>query len=194
MQPPHFDVLLLWNQHQNELRRWLQSRVLVAADVEDILQDVLLKCLRQGTAMTAVEQPRAWLFEVLRNTWTDRLRQTRPSTSLSDAIDELPETVVATEAVDELAQSCLPRVLSELDDQDREIIEWCDLQGMTQLEYARIRNLSLPAVKSRIQRARRRMRQHMVDACQVALNDNGRVVDFVTRLPIDPGAAVKTKK
>jgi len=183
---PHFDVLLLWSQHQHELRRWLQSRELVGADVEDILQDVLLKCLRQGSAMMVLEHPRAWLFEVLRNTWTDRLRRSRPTSSLPDTIDELPAMVVETDAVDELAQSCLPRVLGELDAQDREIIELCDLQGITQLEYARLKNLSLSAVKSRIQRARRRMRQHMLEACQVALDDKGRVVDFVARLSPEP--------
>ena len=86
--------------------------------------------------------------------------------------------------MDTLAQACLHRVLSELDPQDREAIQLCDLQGMEQGDFARLKNLSLPAAKSRVQRARKRMRERMTTACQVSFDDVGRVDDFVPRPPL----------
>jgi len=177
-------VLAIWSQHEAELRRWLLSRAPVKSEVDDLLQDVFLKTLKQGDHFAAIAQPRAWLFEVTRNTLTDRLRVSRDRLPLPDGLDELPAPVEHADPVDTLAQACLPRVLSELDPQDREAIQLCDLQGMEQGDFARLKNLSLPAAKSRVQRARKRMRERMTTACQVSFDDVGRVDDFVPRQPL----------
>ena len=72
-------------------------------------------------------------------------------------------------------------MLSELSASDREAITLCDLQGMAQADFARAKGLSLSAAKSRVQRARVRLRAQMSVACQVTLDDTGRVADFVPR-------------
>lgn len=176
-------LTVLWARHAGELRRWLRLRAPDVQEVDDLLQDVWLKCLRQRDALTRLDQPRAWLFEVTRNTLTDRLRRTRPTVALPDDIDQLPAPQSAPDPLDSLAQVCLPRVLSELPPTDREAIELCDLQGMPQAEYAALNGLSLSAAKSRLQRARRRVRERMLTACQVSLDQGGRVDDFVPRPP-----------
>lgn len=169
------------------MRRWLASRSPDKDEVNDLLQEVFIKVLLQDVRMLKVVQLRAWLFEVTRNTLIDRLRRRADHQPLPDDFDQWPaEAVENMPAVDALAQACLPRVLSELAPQDREAIELCDLQGMTQADFAQFKNLSLPAAKSRVQRARRRMREHMISVCQVRFNDAGCVEDFVPRpeLPV----------
>lgn len=167
----------VWSQHQHELRNWSRHKLRNQADVDDFLQDLFLKVLRQGDRFCSVQNARAWLFEVARNALADRLRVAR------DMV-ELPEDLVApveeTDAVDALT-ACLPRVLSELSADDREAITLCDLQGMPQAEYAAAKGLSLSAAKSRVQRARQRLRERMTQACQVQRDDTGRVADFVPR-------------
>ena len=75
-------------------------------------------------------------------------------------------------------------MLSELSPEDREAITLCDLEGLPQDEYARRRGLSLPGAKSRIQRARKRLREQLSQACQVRLDAAGQVSDFVPRPPL----------
>lgn len=179
-------LLSVWSRHEAELRRWLLSRTSVKSEVDDLLQDVFLKLLKQRDSFESIAQPRAWLFEITRNTLTDRIRKSRESSPLPEGVDELPAPIDKTDPVDTLAQVCLTRVLSELDPQDREAIELCDLQGMEQGEFARLKGLSLPAAKSRVQRARRRMRERMTVACQVSFDDVGHVDDFVPRPPLVP--------
>ncbi|EHL22932.1 MAG: RNA polymerase subunit sigma-70 [Acidovorax sp. SCN 68-22] len=182
-------LLSAWSRHEAELRRWLMSRAPVKSEVDDLLQDVFLKTLKQGDRFDAIAQPRAWLFEITRNTLTDRMRVSRDSLPLPEGLDELPAPVEQTDPVDSLAQACLPRVLSELDPQDREAIELCDLQGMEQGDFARLKNLSLSAAKSRVQRARKRMRERMTTACQISFDDVGRIDDFVPRPPLSADVA-----
>ena len=133
-----------WTAHESELRGWLRHRVGNTALADDLLQDMFLKALRQGDRFCAVENARAWLFEVARNTLADHLRLARPMV-------ELPEDLVAPtedlETVDTLT-ACLPRVLSELSADDREAITMCDLQGMAQADFAKAKGLSLSRNKT----------------------------------------------
>ena len=70
---------------------------------------------------------------------------------------------------------------SELSQGDREAITRCDLQGMAQAEFAHLKGLSVSAAKSRLQRARVRLKQRLTEGCQVQLDNAGRVSDFVPR-------------
>ena len=180
-------LLLIWSRHEPELRTWLRARMPVSSDVDDVLQDSFVKAMRQGDRVSDVTQPRAWLFEITRNTLIDRLRAQKPLAHLPPDWEELPEEPNDLDTVDALV-ACVPRVLSELGAQDREAIELCDLQGMAQAEFARLKGLSLPAAKSRVQRARIRMRERMAQGCQVSFDPRGKVDDFVPRPPL-PGDA-----
>ncbi len=64
---------------------------------------------------------------------------------------------------------------------------------MDQASYARLKGITLPAAKSRIQRARQRMRERMVSACRVSFDSTGHIDDFVprARLKIGPEAPWK---
>lgn len=166
-----------WAHHEPELRGLAKHKLGNTTDAEDLLQDLFLKALRQGEQFCSVQNARAWLFEVARNTLADRLRVARHTVELPD---DLASPVDETATVDVLT-GCLPRVLAELDAQDRDAITLCDLQGMAQADYAKSRGLTLSAAKSRIQRARQRMKQHMTIACQVSLDEAGHVTDFVPR-------------
>ena len=166
-----------WRAHEPELRGWLRRRLSNPAEADDLLQDVFLKALRQGERFCSVLNARAWLFEVTRNALADKLRVARLTVELPD---DLAAAMDETQTVDELT-ACLPRVLSELSSQDREVITLCDLQGMAQADYAAAKGLGLSAAKSRLQRARQRLKQRMTDVCQVRLDESGRVSDFVPR-------------
>ena len=169
-----------WTQHTPELRGWLRHRLGNPAEVDDVLQDLFLKALRQGERFGALHTPRAWLFEVARNLLADRLRVARDTVALPEdlsAPQDEPDTV-------DTLTTCLPRVLSELSAEDREAITLCDLQGMAQAEFARATGLSLSAAKSRVQRARQRLRAQMTLSCQVQVDEAGCVRDFVPRPPL----------
>jgi RNA polymerase sigma-70 factor (ECF subfamily) len=169
-----------WHRHEAELRGWLRHRLGSAADAEDLLQDVFLKAMRQGERFCAIVDARAWLYEVARNTLADRLRLARNTVELPADLSAGAEEAAP---VDSLA-ACLPRVLSELSPQDREAITLCDLERLPQEEYARRKGLSLPGAKSRVQRARKRLRDRLTQACQVSLDAAGQVSDFVPRQPL----------
>ena len=172
-------LMQAWREHEAELRAWLRRHLGNGADAEDLLQDLFIKALRQGDRFCSIGNARAWLFEVARNAIADRLRVARQMVELPE---DLAAETVETAAVYDLT-ACLPRVLSELSADDREAITLCDIEGITQQEYARRKGLTLAGAKSRVQRARKRLRERLTEACQVKLDPSGQVVDFVPRPP-----------
>ncbi len=170
-----------WAKHEAELRRFLRHRTGDNAAADDLLQEVFLRVLRQQNGLCGIDNPRAWLFHAARNLLIDRLRLTKEQVELPD--DLAAEAVEAPPPVDGLTQ-CLPRVLAELSAQDREAITLCDIEGMTQQDYAKHIGLSLPAAKSRVQRARARLKTRMSEVCQVRYDQAGQVEAFVPRPPL----------
>lgn len=170
-------LMRAWDSHEAELRGWLPGRLGNAHDAEDMLQDLFLKALRQDRKFCEIANARAWLFEVARNAVADRMRLKKEQVELPDDLVAEHEEPAAVESL----AACLPRALSELPEEDREAITRCDLEGMTQEDYARLKGLTLPGAKSRVQRARKRLREHLTEACQVKFDAAGKACCFVPR-------------
>ncbi|MBL8137527.1 MAG: hypothetical protein JNL48_12960 [Acidobacteria bacterium] len=132
---------------------------------DDILQDVFVKALREGGHFCRLESPRAWLYQVARHAEIDHHRLSKTTVPAEDTLAQ-PEA--AGTPVDALATD-LAASLAALDPDDRDVIVRCDLEGQTQAAYATAHQLTLPAVKSRILRARTRLRRHLVAQAAAAL-------------------------
>lgn len=174
-------VAAAWVAHEAELLGYLRRQMPESHAAEDLLQDVFLKAMRQGEGFCRLDNPQAWLFQVARHAVIDRARLARPQVSLDEG--ELEIEAPPTEAVapiDALA-ACVTRVLAELSAEDAAILRACDLEGETQRDFAERHGLSLSATKSRLLRARQRMRVQMSSACQVRFDEDGHVSGHLPR-------------
>ncbi len=179
-------VSAAWEAHEGELLGFLRHQLADPHAAEDLLQDVFVKAMRQGEGFCRLDNPRAWLFQVARHAVIDRARVTHPQVPLEAVEGQIPAAEQEpTAPVDALA-TCVARVLGELSAEDAAVLRACDLEGLTQQAFATRHGLSLPATKSRLLRARQRLRQQLTSACQVRLDDNGCVCGHVPR-PELPG-------
>lgn len=165
-------LLAAWQANKEALLAFLWHQVGDAEAAEDLLQDVFLKSLRQAESFCEIDNPRAWLFQVARHAVIDRARLSRPFEALPEHLAAPPST--ERRPVDELDE-CLDQNLLELDAEDRHIIEACDLRGQTVRTYAEANGLTLAAAKSRLWRARKRLRDRIVVNCQVRFDAHGNV-------------------
>lgn len=170
-------VLKAWQQHEGELRGYLAHQLHDPHLAADLLQEVFVRALRQGKDFCRLDNSRAWLFQVARNALLDHHRLNKETVEVPDDLpagEDKHDPIVGLSA-------CVAQVLAELSAEDRDIIEQCDLEGVKQKDYAARHGLSLSAVKSRLLRAREKMRSHMSAACQVKFDEAGRVAGHVPR-------------
>ena len=170
-------VIKAWRANESELHGYLAHRMGNSHLAEDLLQEVFIKAMRQGAGFCSLDNSRAWLFQVARNALVDHQRLHHETVELPDDIPEPDEKAEPLVALGE----CVGRVLTELSAEDRDIIEQCDLNGMKQQAYADVHHLTLPAVKSRLLRARQKMRETLSTNCKVHFDAEGRVDGHVPR-------------
>jgi RNA polymerase sigma-70 factor (ECF subfamily) len=72
-------------------------------------------------------------------------------------------------------------VLGELAAEDAAIVRACDLEGLTVREFAERHGLSLSAAKSRLLRARQRLRDRLTRVCQISFEPDGKVCSHAGR-------------
>jgi len=177
-------LMAAWNAHEPELKGWLIQQAHSPEQAEDWLQELFLKALRHKERFCTLDDARSWLFRLARNMIADTHRKHLPIL-LDDVRPDYSETEPGPEDSQDMStllelHTCMLRVLSELPPDERDILEHCDIERMKQQDFAAQHQLSLPAVKSRLQRARRHLRANMVDACQIRFKDN-RVCCFTPR-------------
>lgn len=161
-----------WHAHAAELLRFVQGRVDDPAQAEDLVQEAFLRLHRSPWP----EHVRGWLFRVARNLIIDQWRGQPVVVPLSD------EPAAAEEAgADEIYQqlsACLPALLQRLPADYRQPLIAADLAGLPHQLIAERHDLSLPGAKSRVQRARRRLRKALEACCVFERDHAGRLTDF----------------
>lgn len=69
-------------------------------------------------------------------------------------------------------------MVATLPSSSRTALVLTDLEGMTQREAAERSGLSLSGMKSRVQRARRQLKETFLECCRIELDRRGGIVDF----------------
>ena len=147
------------------LARWLtQDR----SEAEDLVQETFTKALRGFDSFQPETNFRAWIYRILRNTFlTSRtgLRASREVLFSEEEDDdgrgveamtvETPESILLTAAEHEVIASAL----EQLPIAQREIILLCDVEEMAYREIAEVLAIPIGTVMSRLARARKAVRQ-----------------------------------
>jgi len=170
-------LLDIWGDIENTLYHWLYKQSHDSDLAFDLLQETFLKALQIDRSFCDISNQRAWLFKVASNLLTDEWRKQKRLEPLHLLEYSTHESDSLMDPVDSLVQ-CLPKALACLSNEERRVVEFCDLQGKSQQDFATHASLSLPAVKSRIQRARRKLREHLKNNCAIRFDDHNRVCCF----------------
>lgn len=147
------------DRHAASVLRLIRSRV-VPADAEDVLQQTFLAAWRAAGGFRGESSVRTWLFTIARNTAAKARERERRAPFAGVALDELgvragwgsadPETL----ALAAERRGVLAAAFEALDPESREVLTLRDLEGLPGDETAALVGLSLPAMKSRLHRAR----------------------------------------
>jgi RNA polymerase sigma-70 factor (ECF subfamily) len=147
--------------------RWLARN---SNDAEDIVQETYLKALRSFASFQSGTNFRAWMFQILRNTFlSSRSKLERRLTVALDSEEDEPEVAVDTETPETIlinrSNSLLvQRAIEDLPLHHRETLLLCEVEEMSYQEIAEILSIPIGTVMSRLARARKAIRQSILSA------------------------------
>jgi RNA polymerase sigma-70 factor (ECF subfamily) len=139
------------------------------ADAEDLVQDLLLKLYPRRRELAAVEKLRPWLAKVLYRQYVDLVRQRArsPSAGLADGAEEELEALPAEEAGPEQHaergewRERILAALAQLSPEQRAVVVMHDIEGYVLEELEGILQVPLGTLKSRLHRARQKLRAQL---------------------------------
>ncbi len=152
-----FDLLVA--RHGGALHRFARSQCAAPRDAEDALQDGLLAAWRGAGGFRGDASVRTWLFQVVLHACRRRGRRRAGEPDRHEPMDEA-EALAAEEAgPDARAEArqearALAEALAGLPEEAREVLLLRDVEGLSGEEAAAVLGLGLPAMKSRLHRAR----------------------------------------
>lgn len=159
-------LLALLAPHRESAVRTARKLSRSNADGDELFHDAVFKAYRGLPALRDESSFRAWFFSILLRLSRRRRWWWRDFLPLRD-IDE-PTSEVEAES-DRVAW--IRRAIQRLDPVEREALVLSELEGFTLAEVAAMQGSTVTAVKTRISRAKKRLRERYVGAPS-ALSDS----------------------
>jgi RNA polymerase sigma-70 factor, ECF subfamily len=168
----------LWDQYSRRLLAFIRKRVGDEAEAEDILQEVFVRVHRHLCCQAQWDRPDGWFYQIARNLIIDHYRRQRETS-------EIPESLEAESAEEEDPEAILALSLNEmiaaLPEPYHQALILTEYQGLSQKQLAQSQGLSLSGAKSRVQRARQKLRDMLLSCCHFELDRRGRVLEYYQR-------------
>jgi RNA polymerase sigma-70 factor (ECF subfamily) len=169
----------LWRQYRSRLESFVHSRVADPADAEDLLQEVFLRLHLNLCCLRDLSKLESWVFQIARNTIIDYYRTRR---STAEIPDDLPadDTFADEDPASQLALS-LRELVESLPNPYKEALILTEYDGLSQAQAAGRLGISVPGMKSRVQRGRQKIRDMLLACCHFELDRYGRIIDYYER-------------
>jgi RNA polymerase sigma-70 factor, ECF subfamily len=176
-------VQALWHESSRRLRAWFENKTGSPHDADDLVQETFLRVQSRLETLHEEERLAPWTHRIAANVLADfgraRGREAAP----------MPEDPVAgPPAQHEDADLCaavagwIESFLVRLGPEDAAILRAVDLEGRPQVDVARELRLSPSGARSRVQRARARLREFLEACCRFDFDARGNLTS-ATRHP-----------
>ncbi len=172
-----------WRDIEARLRQYVARRVTSAGEVDDIVQEILVRIHGGLASLHDGERFGGWVYRIAQHAIADAAvaRARAPIFPVA----ELPDYVgiAADEAADLQSDlgECVALFVARLASPYREAITLTELRGLTQKYAAEMLGVSLSGMKSRVQRGRQKIREMFDECCAISVDCRGRVVECESR-------------
>jgi len=141
-------------------------------DAKDLVQDTYLKAYRFIESFQKGTNAKAWLFRILKNSFINDYRKKSKEPSKvdyqevetyynSDEVDRQITPDLRVESLKDMIGDEISNALNSLDVDFRTVIILCDLEGFKYEEMAKILDIPIGTVRSRLHRARNLLKEKL---------------------------------
>jgi len=165
----------IWLEYRAALKRFLHAKISNEADVEDLLQDILIKTYNNLNAVKSQKSVKSWLFQIANNTIIDYYRK-KGRAQARDIDDSLSLEEHQEKKVD--LSNCISPFINALPDEHANLLTAIEINNQSQKQYAEQLGVSYSTLKSRVQKSRGLLKQIFDDCCHFKIDKLGNVYDY----------------
>lgn len=165
-----------WSSFQHELRGFIYKRVKDKAVTDDILQDVFLKARTKLDQLQKAQSMTGWIYQITKNTIIDHFRKQSKKIAIAE-LDWESEVPNFNECVGKYIQELIP----SLPEKYKIALELTENEKLSQLELAKRLGISYTGAKSRVQRARKILKEKLHEALILKTDAYGNIMVCMDR-------------
>ncbi len=170
----------IWEEFNQQLLAFINSKINNQENAEDILQDVFLKVHLKSNTLSEKTKLQSWLYQITRNSIIDFYRKKKlPITN--DLTIDIPEEIDEKSFLD--LCNCLMPFIHQLPEKDKEAILKTELGSLSQKDYASSIGVSYSTLKSRVQRAKLKLKDALIACCDFKVDKNGKISPLENECP-----------
>ena len=172
----------IWMKVQAKLKAYIRMKIRDDASADDVLQEIFLKMHQNLHQLREEEKAEYWLFRIAQNAVNDHFRRRRDQ-YLQTPEPEAPPTEKEkqVQALTEEVAQWLPFMLGLLPDKYRQALYLTEVEGLSQKALAKRLGISYSGAKSRVQRGREKLKNIVLQCCEVATDKYGNVLGYQPR-------------
>jgi len=168
----------VWEEFSVPLKRFIKKRVAHEQDADDIFQEIYLKIHKNIGSVMNEDKLHAWIYRVARNTITDYYRRNHCKFEITDLTEDLESSTDEELSANTEIASCLKVMVDSLPETYKQAILLTEFQNITQKELSEKLGISISGGKSRVQRARKMLKEMLLGCCQLEIDRRGNIIDY----------------
>lgn len=170
------NITNIWEKFNKELYVYILSRVKDSDAAKDILQDSFIKIQKNISALEKKESLRFWLYKITYNSTIDYFRSKKNFHS-SESIEDFHQETENDFKTSQLAE-CIVPFINKLPDKYKEALTLTEFKNYSQIELAKHLGISYSGAKSRVQRAKVKLRELFEECCSISYDSYGNIIEY----------------
>ena len=184
------ELAALYTEFRGVLLNYIRKKVANSHDAEDILQNTFIKVATNIDSVNRPEKLQSWIFTITRNNINDYYRKKSGSSSieLEDGLSQNTSEEEYNDVTKGLG-CCMMKFLNQLPAEYRDVLIDVELNGIKQKDLVDKYDLAYPSIRSRIQRGRDKLKQILLNCCNVEQDNRGNILEVKRKTDCQPGAS-----
>ena len=173
----------LYVEHFNAVLGYALRRVTAPEDAADVVAETFLVAWRRAGDVPSGPDARLWIYGVARRVLANHLRGERRRDRLGARLQERLRSNVPDHAQAVVVDTTIAAALARLSRSDREMLTLSAWEGLEPREVAEVLGISAGTVRTRLSRARTRLRKELGESSRIEPGAAGHVLGEATTGP-----------
>ncbi|HHB79782.1 MAG TPA: RNA polymerase sigma factor SigZ [Saprospiraceae bacterium] len=168
------ELIPVWQELNEQLYRFVDSKIKDKELSKDIIQDVFVKVFSNIGNLKNQDKLISWIYQITRNEIVTYFRKNK----IQFSKDEIPEHQPEDKNLTSEFSICIEPMIDLLPEKYKEALLLSEIKNISQKELAEQLGISYSAAKSRVQRGRVMLKDLLMQCCEISTDPYGNITDY----------------
>lgn len=168
----------IWIKYSKPIKGFILKKINSEQDADDIMQEVFIKIYNNISSLKDDKKVNAWVYQITKNAISDYYRRQGKSVKLVELSENLTNDLIEDTSFNYKIAECLEAMIDNMKDEYKQAILLTEFGNLTQIELSKKMGISISGAKSRVQRAKKKLKKTLLNCCNFEFDHFGNVIYY----------------